>query len=112
MYIPVICGDVCSGGRHVDGVIQYVTAHHEYRAFFIFFVRFVVTNNFFICDFSVLWYVFEFYKETCVCSWNVVDALEKAACLVAEASFSQGLKVWVLHKGHVLHFLPSHWMYD
>jgi hypothetical protein len=40
-----------------------------------------------------------------------VDALEEATCLVAKASFSKGLKVWILHKGHVLHFIASYCMY-
>jgi hypothetical protein len=71
----------------------------------------VVANNFAICDVSVFWYVFEFNKETCVCSWNVTDALEQATCLIAEASFPQGLEVRVLNKGHVLHLLASYWMY-
>jgi hypothetical protein len=61
--------------------------------------------------FSVLGYVCEFYKETCVCAWNVVDALKKAACLVAEASFPQGLKIWDIHKGHVFHLRASDCMY-
>jgi hypothetical protein len=34
---------------------------------------------------SVLWYVFEFNKETRVCSWNVADALEEATCLISKA---------------------------
>jgi hypothetical protein len=64
-----------------------------------------------MCDLSVLWYVFEFNKETCVCSGNIADALEEATCLIAKASFPKGLKVWILHKGHVLHLLASYWMY-
>jgi hypothetical protein len=40
-----------------------------------------------------------------------VNALEKAASLVYEASLPQGLKVWVIHKGHVLHLLAGCRMY-
>jgi hypothetical protein len=74
-------------------------------------VRLVVTNNFAIYDIYVLWYVFEFNKETCVCSGNVVDALEEATCLIAKASFLKELKVWILHKCHVLILLASYSMY-
>jgi hypothetical protein len=74
-------------------------------------VRLVVTNNLTICDVPVFWYIFEFYKEAFVCAWNVANALKKAACLVAEASISQGLKVWVIHKGHVLNLLTGYRMY-
>jgi hypothetical protein len=59
----------------------------------------------------VLWYVFEFNKETCVCSGNVADALEEATCLIAKAYFLKGWKVWILHKGHVLNLLASYWIY-
>jgi hypothetical protein len=40
-----------------------------------------------------------------------VNALKKAACLVAEASLPQELKVWVIHKGHVIHLLAGYRMY-
>jgi hypothetical protein len=40
-----------------------------------------------------------------------MNALKKAACFVAEASFPQGLKIWVIHKGHVFHLLSGYWMY-
>jgi hypothetical protein len=74
-------------------------------------VRLAVKNNFAICDLSVLWYVFEFNKETFVCSGNAADALEEATCLITKSYFSKGLKVWILHKGHVLHLLASYCMY-
>jgi hypothetical protein len=69
----------------------------------ISFLLVVVTKKITICDFSVFGYVCEFYKETCVCVCNVANAFKKSACLVARTSFPQGLKIWVICKGHVLH---------
>jgi hypothetical protein len=79
--------------------------------FFFFFVWLVVTYNFAVCDLSVLWYVFEFNEEACVCSWNVVDALEEATRLIAKAYFPKRLEVWILHEVHVIHFIARHWVY-
>jgi hypothetical protein len=69
-----------------------------------------MTNYFAVHYFSVFWYVCKFHKETCVCSWDVADALKKAACLVAEAPLPKWLKVRVLHEGHVFHLLADYWM--
>jgi hypothetical protein len=74
-------------------------------------VRLLVTDTFVICDVSVLWYVFEFNKETCVCAWNVVDALEESTRLITKASFQKILEVWVFHECHIFHLFARHWVY-
>jgi hypothetical protein len=53
---------------------------------FSFFVRFVITNYLAVRYFSVFWDVWKFHKETCVCSWDVADALKKAASCQNPAS--------------------------
>jgi hypothetical protein len=45
------------------------------------------------------------------CVFNVVDALEESARLIAKASFSKGLEVLVFHEFRVLHFLARNWVY-
>jgi hypothetical protein len=92
-----------------------MSAYFVYResdASSLLFVRFVITNYFAIRNLSLFWYVCNFQKETCVGSWDVADALKKAACLVAEFPLPKGLEVRVIHEGHVFHLLAGYWMDD
>jgi hypothetical protein len=73
-------------------------------------VRLLVTDNFAICDSSVLWYVFEFNKETCVGAKNVADNLEESTHLITKTSFPKRLEVRVFHECHVLHLFDRHWV--
>jgi hypothetical protein len=63
----------------------------------------VITNYFAGSDLSVFQDVSEFYKETCVGSRNISNALKKASAFVAKTSFPKWLQTGVFHKGHVFH---------
>jgi hypothetical protein len=60
---------------------------------------------------SVLWYVFEFNKETYGGACNVVDTLEESTHLITKACLPKRLEVWVFHECHVLHLFARHWVY-
>jgi hypothetical protein len=105
------CSDVHSEGCHFAGVIQPVATHCESDTFFSLFVRLIVTFNFSISDLSVLWYVLEFDKETCVGALNDAVNLEESDRLITKASFPEGLEVWVFHECHVFHLFARDLVY-
>jgi hypothetical protein len=71
---------------------------------------FVITNYFAVRDFSVLWDVCKFHKETCVGAGDVTNALKEASCLVAKTSFPKWLQVRVLYEGRVFHLFYGDWV--
>jgi hypothetical protein len=104
------CYDVLSGSYDITGAVQPVAPHREPDELFFFFVGFAITNYFAVSDFSVLWNVFKFHKETCVGAGDVTNALKEASFIVAKTSFPKWLKVRILHEGHVFHLFSGDWV--
>jgi hypothetical protein len=75
-------------------------------------VQFVIADNFAVSDISVIWDAFQRDEETCVGSWNILNALKQTPAFVAKTSRPEWLEAGILHKSCVFHFLAGGRMDD
>jgi hypothetical protein len=73
-------------------------------------VCFAIADYFDVSDIYVFWDVFQFDEETCIGSWNVSNALEKASAFVAKTSSQKRLETGIFHESRVFHFFSRDWV--
>jgi hypothetical protein len=96
----------------MPGVVESVTSYGEPSAFLFLLLWFVISDYFSVSDLYVFRDVFQCDEETCIGSWDVLNALEQAAAFVAKTLGLKWLETGILHESRVFHFFSGDWVDD